>query len=53
MNAPGTVPECFADARTSLSQIENADDIDAEMENILKVQQEKHPHSLLHSVAFY
>ncbi|KAG8897747.1 RNA polymerase II subunit A C-terminal domain phosphatase [Tulasnella sp. 403] len=28
--------------------IENADDIDNEMEKILKVQQEKHPHALLH-----
>jgi len=33
--------------------IEKAADIDDEIEGILAVQQEKHPHSLLHSVAYY
>ena len=33
--------------------IEKADDVDEEMEAILKSQSEKHPHSLLHAVAFY
>jgi len=33
--------------------IENAEDIDENIDNILEVQQEKHPHSLLHAVAFY
>ncbi|KAJ7095291.1 phosphoprotein phosphatase [Mycena belliarum] len=35
------------------SEIEKAQDIDDEMEKILQVQQEKHPHSILHAVAFY
>jgi len=33
--------------------IETADDIDTDMEKILKVQQERHPHAILHCVAFY
>ncbi|KAG9002828.1 RNA polymerase II subunit A C-terminal domain phosphatase [Tulasnella sp. JGI-2019a] len=33
--------------------IENADDLDGDMEKILKTQQENHPHAILHSVAFY
>ncbi|KAG8862613.1 RNA polymerase II subunit A C-terminal domain phosphatase [Tulasnella sp. 330] len=33
--------------------IETADDVDGDMEKILRVQQEQHPHALLHSVAFY
>lgn len=33
--------------------IENSDDIDENMEKILQAQQEKHPHSLLHAVAYY
>ncbi|KAG6855106.1 hypothetical protein C0991_006035 [Blastosporella zonata] len=33
--------------------IEAADDIDERMDEILQVQQEKHPHSILHAVAFY
>jgi RNA polymerase II subunit A C-terminal domain phosphatase SSU72 len=35
------------------SQIEASDDIDRDMEKILQNQQENHPHSLLHAVAFY
>lgn len=34
-------------------QIEAADDVDEDMEKILQAQQEKHPHSLLHAVAYY
>lgn len=34
-------------------QIEAADDIDENMNTILEVQQEKHPHNLLHAVAYY
>lgn len=34
-------------------QIEAAQDIDQEIEEILQLQQENHPHSLLHAVAFY
>ncbi|KAF7983869.1 hypothetical protein HWV62_18204 [Athelia sp. TMB] len=33
--------------------IENAQDIDEEIDGILQVQQENHPHSILHAVAFY
>ncbi|KAJ7638726.1 phosphoprotein phosphatase [Roridomyces roridus] len=33
--------------------IDKAQDIDEEIDGILQVQQEKHPHSLLHAVAFY
>ncbi|KAH0587464.1 RNA polymerase II subunit A C-terminal domain phosphatase [Termitomyces sp. 'cryptogamus'] len=33
--------------------IEAADDIDERIDEILQVQQEKHPHSILHAVAFY
>ncbi|KAK2460076.1 hypothetical protein APHAL10511_007910 [Amanita phalloides] len=33
--------------------IEAADDIDENIEQILLVQQEKHPHSLVHVVAYY
>jgi len=33
--------------------IESADDIDENIDKILEEQQEKHPHSLLHAVAFY
>ncbi|KAI0285091.1 Ssu72-like protein-domain-containing protein [Russula aff. rugulosa BPL654] len=33
--------------------IEAADDVDENIDRILQVQQEKHPHSLLHAVAYY
>ncbi|TFK43626.1 RNA polymerase II subunit A [Crucibulum laeve] len=33
--------------------IEAADDIDESIDSILTIQQEKHPHSILHAVAFY
>ncbi|KAJ6515997.1 phosphoprotein phosphatase [Mycena sanguinolenta] len=33
--------------------IEKAEDIDEEIDGILQVQQETHPHSILHAVAFY
>ncbi|OAX43880.1 Ssu72-domain-containing protein [Rhizopogon vinicolor AM-OR11-026] len=33
--------------------IENSQDIDEDIDKILQVQQERHPHSLLHAVAFY
>ncbi|KAF8505458.1 phosphoprotein phosphatase [Russula emetica] len=33
--------------------IEAADDVDDNIDRILQVQQEKHPHSLLHAVAYY
>ncbi|KAJ7368203.1 phosphoprotein phosphatase [Mycena albidolilacea] len=33
--------------------IEKAEDIDEDIDRILQVQQETHPHSILHAVAFY
>ncbi|KAL0949726.1 hypothetical protein HGRIS_009766 [Hohenbuehelia grisea] len=33
--------------------IEGSNDIDEDIDTILAVQQEKHPHSILHAVAFY
>ncbi|KAH7916198.1 phosphoprotein phosphatase [Hygrophoropsis aurantiaca] len=33
--------------------IENSGDIDEDIDKILQIQQERHPHSLLHAVAFY
>lgn len=36
-----------------LPQIEGAEDIDESIDKILETQQETHPHSLLHAVAFY
>lgn len=33
--------------------IEATDDIDENIDDILQVQQEKHPHNLLHAVAYY
>ncbi|KAF8303414.1 Ssu72-domain-containing protein [Clavulina sp. PMI_390] len=38
---------------TLATAIENATDIDEEMESILEAQQKKHPHSLLHAIAYY
>jgi len=34
-------------------QIEDAEDIDESIDGILEVQQENHPHNLLHAVAYY
>lgn len=38
---------------TPSGQIEATDDIDENIDRILQEQQEKHPHNLLHSVAYY
>jgi len=35
------------------SAIEASNDIDEDIDKILKTQQENHPHSILHAVAFY
>lgn len=34
-------------------QIEGSNDIDEDIDKILQDQQSKHPHSILHAVAFY
>ena len=34
-------------------KIENSNDIDEDIDTILQAQQEFHPHSILHAVAFY
>lgn len=34
-------------------KIENSNDIDEDIDKILQMQQESHPHSILHAVAFY
>ena len=41
------------DTKRVPSQIEGANDIDEEIDAILQTHQEKHPHSLLHAVAYY
>lgn len=35
------------------SQIEASEDIDEDMDRIIRVHQEKHPHNVLHCVAYY
>lgn len=39
--------------RMNVLQIESSQDIDEEMDGIIKRQMEKHPHELLHTVGFY
>lgn len=52
--AVGSFFRLIRDAGLSvLAQIENSNDIDEDIDGILQVQQEKHPHSILHAVAFY
>jgi RNA polymerase II subunit A C-terminal domain phosphatase SSU72 len=34
-------------------QIEASQDIDVDIQKILEVQQEHHPHNILHAVAYY
>ena len=38
---------------TPFIQIESAEDLDTEIEDILLRQQDLHPHSLLHTISFY
>lgn len=40
-------------AQTFFAQIETANDVDEEIDTILQAHQEKHPHNLLHAVAYY
>jgi RNA polymerase II subunit A C-terminal domain phosphatase SSU72 len=35
------------------TEIESVEDIDESIDTILEEQQERHPHSLLHAVAYY
>lgn len=39
--------------KLSIEQIEGSQDLDEEIDKILQMQQERHPHSVLHAIAFY
>ncbi|KAG6813498.1 RNA polymerase II subunit A C-terminal domain phosphatase [Tricholoma furcatifolium] len=45
--------KAMLDLAAATLQIEAADDIDERMDEILQNQQENHPHSILHAIAFY
>jgi len=40
-------------SQTHFIQVEAAEDIDEDMDKILRAHQEKHPHNILHCVAYY
>lgn len=49
----GTRRASFGVFATQRLQIESSNDIDEDIDKILRLHQEKHPHSILHSVCYF